>query len=278
MGKHYVPRFYLDGFTSNGRLWAHDKVAGRSFSTQPKSVANESDAYPDDLERYFANEIEDRAKDAIVKVRRLQPLSSADRDVLADYIVSLWKRVPAARQRAMESMPTVGSSVRNEIISRLEWIEKENPALAPLVAEKKMQVETIVESHCDGSRHDVWHQTQRLEMTPKIGDALKAMHWRFLFAPDGMLLTSDNPVFFFAHEGIGSPQSELTLPFSSTVAIWANRRPDLPLTTMRFSPYALKELNRRTVFNASRFVFSAENEAWVLPLVLKKSLALNRMR
>lgn len=278
MGKHYVPRFYLDGFTANGRLWTHDKRDGRSFLSQPKSVANESDAYPDDVEQYFANEIEDPAKDAITKARLLQPLTLSDRDALADYIVSLWKRVPAGRQRVMKQMPAVGLAVREDIFSRLDFIEVEDPSTSDLVAEKKRQVDSIIASHCDGSRRDVWHHTLRLEMTPRIADGLKSMHWRYLHAADGMLLTSDNPVFFFAHEGIGNPQSEVTFPISSTVAIWANYQLAPHQKIIQMKPFARKELNRRTVFSASRFVFSAENESWILPLMQKKSICLNRLR
>lgn len=277
MGKHYVPRFYLDGFGTNGRLWAHDKIAGQSFVTQSKSVANESDAYPDDLEQYLANEIEDKAKEAIEKIRQLRPLSVSDRKAMADYIVTLWKRVPAGRQRAMEHMPAVGSSVKSEILSALDKMEAEDPASAHLIDQRRRQVEEIIESHCSGSRHDIWHQTLRLEMTPRIGDALNSMHWRYLHAPNGMFLASDNPVFFFAHEGIGSPSSELTLPLSSSVALLINRRSEPNWSTIRLFPSAIKEINRRAVFNANRFVFSEKNEPWILPLLQKKLIALNRL-
>jgi hypothetical protein len=47
MGYHYIPQFYLKGFANENVIWVHDRKDRRSFASQPKSVANETDMYPD---------------------------------------------------------------------------------------------------------------------------------------------------------------------------------------------------------------------------------------
>ena len=108
--------------------------------------------------------------------------------------------------------------------------------------------------------------------------ALLSMHWRFFFAHKGQFLTSDNPVYF--HEGIGlvNQDSELSIPFSSAVTLWASRHPGKVGSYHEASPAVVKELNRRTAKNAERYVYSVQNEPWVLPFVLKNNYTVNRLR
>ena len=57
MGDHYVPRYYLKGFTKDDgkRIWVYDKNERRSFATQVQSIANETAFYSPEVERYLAN-------------------------------------------------------------------------------------------------------------------------------------------------------------------------------------------------------------------------------
>ena len=46
---HYVPQFYLERVSENGRLWAFDKNTRRSFPASPKGIAAESHFYKSPL-------------------------------------------------------------------------------------------------------------------------------------------------------------------------------------------------------------------------------------
>ncbi len=52
MGDHYVPRYYLKGFSQNDgkTIYVYDKTERRSFKTQVKSIANETDFYSPEVE------------------------------------------------------------------------------------------------------------------------------------------------------------------------------------------------------------------------------------
>ena len=104
------------------------------------------------------------------------------------------------------------------------------------------------------------------------------MNWLFLRSQADQFLTGDNPVFFFEHEGIGKPTSELTFPLSSNLALWATRLPRPSMQYLAASPAGVREINRRTAHNSVRFVYSKANEPWVLPFVLKKQWRLTRLR
>jgi hypothetical protein len=277
MGDHYVPQFYLQGFASNSRLWAHDRALGKSFLTQPKAIANETNMYPPELEAYLANKIEDPAKEAIAKVRSCVPLSSPERESLAHYLVALWKRVPDARTRVAQRLLGVAASVRTDVLAQIDLLAEADPDFAEAAQERRERVNAVIDLYEKDPPPDIWQQTLKSGATPRMVDGLLAMHWRYLRVDQGMLLASDNPVFFFASVGIGNPASELTISFSSTVALWANRRSDSGPAVARASREAVRELNRRAVHNATRFVFSEADESWILPFHRKGHWTLRRL-
>ena len=82
MGHHYLPQHYLLGFASGKKLWGHDLIEGRSFPTQVKSVANETEMYTEELESHLANVVEGPAQDVIDRIRNRIPLRTGDRELL----------------------------------------------------------------------------------------------------------------------------------------------------------------------------------------------------
>lgn len=277
MGHHYVPQYYLRGFADNGRLWAHDRDTKRSFLSQPKAVANENEMYSDELERHLANVVEDPAKDAIADIRSLREPKAEDRKALARYIVALLKRVPEGRTRTFAEVPKVAASLRHEYQAELQAAVAADPSLQDLVNDRLAQLEAVLDKFTQNPPVDIWHSNLTNDASPDVVESLMSMNWRFLCTTQQQFITCDNPVFFFAHEGIGKPTSELTLALSSSVALWANRRPSNGPVFVRTRPAVVRELNRRMAFNASRFLYSRTNEEWIMPLHIKGDYALNRL-
>jgi hypothetical protein len=278
MGHHYVPRFYLRGFESEGAIWTFDKKSGNVFPSQAKSIANETGMYSDELESYLAREIEGPAIPALSKIRAREYLSDSDRVALARYIVTLWKRVPKARQRAIELMPEVATKVQQSMTSDLESLVKQDPSKRFQVEELKQHVAEIIARHKATPPPAVWHHSIRSESGPRIVEATLSMNWTFLVSETNQFLSGDNPVFFFEHEGIGKPTSEISIPFSSTVALWASRGPAPNGQYLKALPSAVKEINRRTAHNSVRFVYASRNEAWIKPFLDRDSWRLTRLR
>lgn len=147
MGQHYVPQFYLRGFAEGNTIWVHDKVACRSFASQPKAIANENKIYPDDLEAHLANEIETPANSVIHKTRNREALTEGDRLSLARYVVMLWKRVPEARSRVAARLPEVAASVRQEIHEGLSAAAREMPDMTAVAEARKAEVDLVLDRY-----------------------------------------------------------------------------------------------------------------------------------
>lgn len=277
MGHHYIPKYYLGGFTSGTTIWTHDRLERRSFASQPKSVANETDMYPNGVEEYLGSTVEDPAKNAIEKIRQFQEITELDRKAIARYIFNLWKRVPAGRDRVADLIPEVAVSVRNDIHAELTKAALSYPHLSDRAEARKVEVDQVIEKYKLDKPSKIWNQSLAKEETEHAQEILLSMNWQFLYSKNMQLLTSDNPVFFFQHEGIGAQSSELTLPFSSNVALWVNRNPFNSSVYLQATPAAIRELNRRVVSNASRFVYSAKDERWILPFVCKMEHNLTRL-
>lgn len=277
MGHHYVPQFYLRGFTEGDRLWVHDRQARRSFLSQPKAVANENSLYTDELEQHLANEVEGPAKSAIEAIRKLATPTRSEREALARYVVSLWKRVPEGRARVVANVPQVAESIRREYTQQLREAAVSAAVPGERANARQNEMNAALDKFVREPPPELWHHNLGRDSSPNVVESLLSMNWRFLFTEGAQLLTSDNPVFFFLHEGIGARSSELTLPLSSSVALWANRNTLTGPTFIEARPAAVRELNRRTAQNATRFVYSRREESWILPFVCKGAYVLNRL-
>jgi hypothetical protein len=277
MGHHYLPQFYLRGFADGNTVWVHDRQDRRSYPSQPKSIANENKLYSDEIEQHLANAVEDPAKSAIEAVRLRQPLDGKQREALAHYVVALWKRVPEGRERVYAGVPEVAESIRQELHAELDETAAAAPVLAELAEHRKAQVSEIIEKFKAEPPPEVWHQNLTRDSSPNVVGALLSMNWRVLLSDEANFLTSDNPVFFFQHEGIGRPTSELSVPLSSSVVLWAHRRPTTTTLYLKARREAVRDLNRRVVANATRYVYSQRSEAWMLPFVCKTDHVLTRL-
>lgn len=277
MGHHYVPQYYLRGFAVGDSIWAYDKTLKRSFPSQVKSIANENSMYSEELESYLATHVEDPAKEAISKLRTEGRISTKERHALAQYIVVMWKRVPRARSRAFERLPEVTRELEEELGAQIDQLVAEDPSLADKAEARRSEISAILERQRKNPAPEIWYRSLDAEGGSKVVDALLSMNWIFLHSRQ-QFLTCDNPVFFFEHEGISKPTSELTFPISSSVALWASRLPRPNMHHVAVSPTGLREINRRTVHNSTRFVYAQENETWILPFVLKRHWQITRLR
>lgn len=278
MGYHYIPQLYLRGFEADEKIWAHDTTANRSFPTQVKVIANENKIWSQETERYLNENIEVPANSAITKIRDRKALSQEDKVALANYIITMWKRVPEARERVKNWVPDVATVIHEEITSELDAIALEDANLIQEVQELKERVAGVIARNIEKPPSELWHSTFESGNSPELVDATLSLNWVFLYCERPVFLTSDNPVFFFASEGIGRPTSELTFPISSTISLWATREKIESGKYLAASKNAIKEINRRTAYNSTRFIYSEKNEPWILPFATKDDWRLTRLR
>lgn len=276
MGHHYIPQYYLEGFTSleSKQIWVYEKNGPLKFPTFVKSTANENKYYSQEVETYLANEIEAPANAVIKKLRNREQITNEDKMILSIYMVVMLKRVPESKRRMREMAPGVAEKIRVKWEKETSELITINPDQEDELKHRLKELKESQEKFLNDPPKDFWLALIRPETTPNVIYYLQQMTWCFLtFDDEPMFLTCDNPVFYFSDLGIGKPESEVTFPISSNITLFLTWRNYIegyyPITTQ-----ACKEINRRTAFNATRFIYHAKDENWVQD-VAKKNPKLN---
>jgi hypothetical protein len=281
MGDHYVPRYYLKGFSQNeGKtIYVYDKIEQRCFATQVKSIANETDFYSPEVEEYLANVIEAPANDVLKKIRSRVEISGTEKQPLSAYMTCMMKRVPRGRVKLKEVAPGSADKVRQKIDLLLKVAAAEQPEKAAFIEKRRLEIGEIIDRYAKDPPKEIWLTNMPPEKSPRVLGALSSMTWRFLlFDEYPGFLSSDNPFFFFASMGIGKPKSEVTFPISSNITLWATWRRDLKEGYFPTNSQVVKELNRRILSTTTRYAFHSKKEDWVLPLLSKRRWQLKRMQ
>ncbi|MGA3209549.1 MAG: DUF4238 domain-containing protein [Syntrophales bacterium] len=251
MGDHYVPKYYLRGFTSkiDGMIWTYEKGGTNKFQSDVKNTGHETNYYSPEVERYLANKIEDPANKVIEKIRGKREVTEQDKEILATYMVVMLKRVPRSRIMMKEMAPRVAQQQREEwdqIIS--DSIDK-HPDKTDLLKKRRAEIRNNLEKYSKNPPKDFWLSLIPPERSPNVINALYQMTWHFLMCDDPVFLTCDNPVYYFPWMGIGRPESEVTFPISSHIVLWATWRKDIKKGYSPIDKQALREINCESACN-----------------------------
>lgn len=255
MRNHYLPRHYLKNFCNpdNQKLYVYNKFENNFFYSAVNNICVERDFYSDDTEKYLSEDIEGRAIEALNRLRSHAVISADEKQVLSEYFVVLYKRVP----RAKEFFDKVAPRVKEKI-------------------KKQYNFPDDIINRIDSKDNGLWNQTIAPETTPLFSCAVNRMNWTTLYyTGQQKLLTCDSPVFFFEFEGIGHEQGEISIPLSSTSALWLTWDHNVP-DKYEMPLSWVKELNRRTANNAISFIIYHKKEEWLRPFLKKPRWRLNR--
>ncbi len=276
---HYVPQFYLRGFIdpSSKLICVFDKQTRKSFVTGTKNAAVEIDFYEEaffsgardkaTVERFFSEEVESPSNPAIERLRRREKPNEQDKAQLALYILSMIKRVPAGKERLQNALPKIAESVLQDVLQKLDSLASIVPT--ELLEKRRQEAREIVEWN---KENPPMKALLPMPEYSRVIPVLTSMNWRFLIAPDNRyFLTCDNPVFFDRSTGIRS--GDFTFPIASDLVLWGtlgSRAEDCSFHHAKSQN--LKEVNRRTIFNATRFVFSPRNESWIQAILSRRRI------
>ncbi|MFO8164009.1 MAG: DUF4238 domain-containing protein [Desulfatiglandales bacterium] len=272
MGDHYVPQYYLKGFSQNNgkSIWVYDKVEKRKFTTQIKNVGNITNFYSEEVEQYLANTIENPANEVLKKIRERQKINENEKVTLAEYMAVMFKRVPKGKERLKELAPSICEKLYTEISDDLLQIAIDQPDKNHIARRRISEIKEILDKYSKNPPKEIWLGNIPSERSPQVVAALVKMTWMFMECNDTIgFMTSDNPLFYFTSIGVGKPESEVVFPISSNILLWATWRTDLPLRYLPTKSQLVKEMNRRIVSEATRFIFASNDAVWILPFVMK---------
>lgn len=278
MGHHYIPQYYLKGFASPGgdMIWVYEKGGSLKFPANIKKIAQKTNYYSTEVERYLANEIEGPANSVIKKIRDRKQLTQSEKEKLAIYMVVMLKRVPQSKIRMKKTAPIVAQSLQQKWDKEISKLILENPSQTDLFEKRRAEIKANLNKYSKNLPKDFWLELIPPERTPNSVKVIPEMTWLFLTCEKfPAFLTCDNPVFYFQGIGVGKPESEITFPISSNIVLWATRRSDIQEGYSPIKNQAIKEINRRTATNATRFIYHARDEDWIPRFINKQEHHLN---
>lgn len=282
MGRHYLPQRYLRHFAVPGEpdmIWMYDKRSGKASKLAIKTVAQSPDFYTDEDEQALAQRIEGPAEAPLNRLRDGQRIDVGQREVVAVYLESMTKRVPSFRRLLLQLIREDGGEALDEIKKDPQrWASQRGLNFSP------EQILRDVEKWEAGfERKSISLKDDLLRgqwTTPLMVRTLLEMTWRITRTDRSAgFLTGDNPMFFHKAYGLRKAEAEITFPLSSCVAL--NGSWDEPKGALLFGeaePPLIKEINRRVIASAGRFLFFHKDTDWVWKVANKPHIRLNRIQ
>jgi hypothetical protein len=201
--QHYVPQFYLRGFTDNEKIFCYDKLNDRVFETNTKSIAQQSNFYeiassdqhtiPDNLIEKALSRMEAVWAPMVVNL-----IQSADagkitcRQLLefSPFVAMQWMRTNSYREMAYETITKYGQEMVNDIV-KLNFPGQDCKLRFSL---KKSCVNTLQAQHIFDSN-----------LVEKMADELDRHIWVVgINNTENPFYTSDNPVVRRGNRMIGT--------------------------------------------------------------------------
>jgi hypothetical protein len=279
MGYHYIPQYYLRGFAVEPELeyiYCLEKGTGRYFKPNLINVGQENYLYSGAIKTRLTDEIEHPCIPVFEKIRSRKPISSDEKRQLTDHILLLMVRGPSRRDE-VHQWTTENSDLHLEKLEEQLKRDKENQPEKELKIDSTLAVVQRIRNEKLIDPKDIWHRILSPDFYPKSRSALQAMKWQFYVHPERVFLTSDNPVFYFEHLGIGNKLSELSLPISSNIALLASWDQFAKASFLTPTDRQIMEINNRTVLSATKFVYSHEVSDYKIRLVKKKNIQVNKL-
>jgi hypothetical protein len=284
---HYVPAFYLAGFTESGsrtdRLFVFDQGQIKSWPSTPENSAHQRDYNSIDLgpevdPAYFESNVLAKAEGEFSRVIREsiseQALpAGADFNVLMNFVAVTMARTPRIRQLTNQVTDLLLKKIVLERVASEEgWkdfrrccteagVDLADPGTADEFRE------FILSKQYSIDLDQTSHVKFLIDSVTKALPLLHERHWSLAFSSAGMadFVCSDAPITLIPGDGfvesdevhLANQHTLLMLPLTRRVALFGSyqKRP----TTFRISEFGLLQLNSRTI-NGAKHVFSPQSD------------------
>jgi len=265
---HYLPQFYLRGFSTDGkRIYQIEKRTSHGYTCSIRDAAAIRDYHelddpscedPNAVEKRLA-EMETQLAAALVRVLRRGLETPDDHASVVQLVALLRVRIPAFKTHIDAFLQQMVRSV-GLIMGRKGQLPP-----APKGLEDVLRVENLSISIANWKCLEFMF---KLAADRRILALLGAMTPLVLRAPErAVFLTCDQPVAVYHPEasptdaygsgGLADPVTEVSVPLSSRVLLLLSRATDPPATRVATFEEVV-EFNRRTVIMADSLVFAPE--------------------
>jgi hypothetical protein len=297
---HYLPQFYLEYFIPASRpahFWVYDKEGGNPRPQTPINTGVEGHLYT------VLNE--DGAKDDFIETQVLSPLDGVAKSILdrwadpqsriqeeeipviAEFLAFFDTRVPRNIEMVREMGKLLAlkhskdlSADPDRLMRYIERYKSENPD------EKVPGLDEVREWFRNPETRFKFSTNRTVAMvlsflsSQTIFEELITMNWQLFRIPEGSeLVTCDSPLVSFVRDGKGRAMFgagfglqgiEVSFPITPSACLFL----DHPEDGLEITPneHFVREMNKRTVYMAERFVVSRSRSEEVADLVQRFSL------
>ena len=282
--QHYVPRFYLAGFSHKNLLAVFDRTRGTIRMQTPENTARKRHLYTFedqqdrrrfDIEKMFGY-FEEMVSPIISRIAARERISGEDRNYLTAYLALAALRTPAAISEAKEVHAGVTKarsmlmfSTEARALSVLRKIEGSNADEVTLREQAKSVAKMIRDDAYSVEVDDGFALGQSLNKFQVISDAMCPRDWMVLYtrSDSESFLTSDTPVVLTTTSsamrnlplGYGSSHAQLLCPIARNCAIiMSGDRGRTGRTDI--TSEALMRFNRTVAADCHRYVFGRDAE------------------
>ncbi len=280
MGHHYVPRQHLRRFAvkdANNCVWMYDKQSRKFCKAGIAKVAQENGYYDPEIEKALAGVVEGPGKIAIDKLLNREKFDKAERSKLSLYFMIMLTRGPRQRNNSLEQVPETMAEVLAETEAEIrQWIADEPNN--PMTHQRLQELEHVRAKFSAEMPQNIIDQIRRPFWSEQTVECIHNMFWHILPAPAGTyFVTCDTPAHLFNYYGVGTLESEYTITLSKDFALIGERKRNWGIGYERPQAQIAKEINRRILSHAERFVFSPRKDDWIDIVAQKTDPYLSRI-
>lgn len=227
---HYVPQFWLAGFTDtgekNGRLWVTDFKRQKQWPGNPENAGHRRDFYrlSDDIPKdpVAFEKLFSRIEDAFAPIfkaldRRPRGPYLDEWESLFMYIAVQWMRVPAFRPMLLRIADGIHRRFIGEALKTREswaaWLKKCDIAPDAPGADYDSMVKFEREHNYTISAEPEWYLYRGVKAIEGVAGTLADRNWRACISLKGGFIGSDNPVVMDGPKGelVGFKNADIVL-------------------------------------------------------------------
>ncbi|MEK6725694.1 MAG: DUF4238 domain-containing protein [Deltaproteobacteria bacterium] len=295
---HFVPAFYLRGFTdpsSDNMIWVYNKGSNNPFCEKPENIGLEKHYHTfenldgskdtNTIEDYFCHVWEGPTKTIIDQIKAGKFPVGDDRKFFASFLGLSFTRSPNHRANVDYATAQMLKSFSQFSATNQEYFVQSLKDYEYKMGEKLTDDPEELRQYILEGRYDV-------KVTPELylkmfishgiqlGLVIAKMKWAFIRATDRFsFLTSDNPFFFhdpspssssfWRGVGLLNENVEVTFPISKELALIATWKDSMTEMYIQGSHELARTINRCSVAAAHRAVYASEKSDALLRLVRK---------
>jgi hypothetical protein len=185
MGNHYVPRYYLKGFSmldNSEQIYLYQKGSEQCVRTNVTKVGQENRLYPDEIEAKITQEIEQVAKPILDKITDFQFPTPEEKLIFSRYVVVMRLRVPKFRDWVHKKKgPEILRKASENIEHQLIQLGEKHPDKIAVIEKHRQKLRNLSPEQQEELIQDSWLQNVPSGVDHQLVQVLSMMTWQFVF-------------------------------------------------------------------------------------------------